>query len=269
MGKSGHVGRKIAATLASTGTPSHFVHPGEASHGDLGMIRDSDVVLALSWSGETPELSDIVAYTRRFGVRLIAITSRRESALGSAADVGLILPASQEACPNGLAPTTSTTMQMVAGDALAVLLLERRGFTSIDFQKFHPGGKLGARLSKARGIMHGGAELPVVPVTAGLADAIVEMTSKRFGITGVVDAAGALVGVLTDGDLRRAFKRGFSDGPVTEAMGRRPHTVGPDVLAVEVLAHMNQSRITCVFVVEDRRPVGLIHVHDLLRIGIM
>jgi arabinose-5-phosphate isomerase len=269
MGKSGHVGRKVAATLASTGTPSHFVHPGEASHGDLGMIRDNDVVLALSWSGETPELSDIVAYTRRFGVRLIAITSRRDSALGSAADVGLILPASQEACPNGLAPTTSTTMQMVAGDALAVLLLERRGFTSIDFQKFHPCGKLGARLSKARGVMHGGAELPVVPVTAGLADAIVEMTSKRFGITGVVDAAGELVGVLTDGDLRRAFKRGFADGPVTEAMGRRPHTVGPDVLSVEVLAHMNQSRITCVFVVEDRRPVGLIHVHDLLRIGIM
>ncbi len=269
MGKSGHVGRKVAATLASTGTPSHFVHPGEASHGDLGMIRESDVVLALSWSGETPELSDIVAYTRRFGVRLIAITSRRDSALGSAADVGLILPAALEACPNGLAPTTSTTMQMVAGDALAVLLLERRGFTSTDFQKFHPGGKLGARLSKAGSIMHGGAELPVVPVTAGLADAIVEMTSKRFGITGVVDAAGELVGVLTDGDLRRAFKRGFADGPVTEAMGRRPHTVGPDVLAVEVLAHMNQSRITCVFVVEDRRPVGLIHVHDLLRIGIM
>jgi len=269
MGKSGHVGRKVASTLASTGTPSQFVHPGEASHGDLGMIRDRDVVLALSWSGETPELSDIVAYTRRFGVGLIAITSRRGSALGSAADVGLFLPAAQEACPNGLAPTTSTTMQMVAGDALAVLLQERRGFTSIDFQKFHPGGKLGARLSKASSIMHSGAELPVVPVTAGLSDAIVEMTSKRFGITGVVDPAGNLVGVLTDGDLRRAFRRGFVDGPVTEAMGRRPHSVGPDVLAVEVLARMNQSRITCIFVVDGRKPVGLIHVHDLLRIGII
>jgi arabinose-5-phosphate isomerase len=269
MGKSGHVGRKIAATLASTGTPSHFVHPAEASHGDLGMIRETDVVLALSWSGETPELSDIVAYTRRFGVKLIAVTSRRDSALGNAADVGLFLPAAQEACPNGLAPTTSTTMQMVAGDALAVLLLERRGFTSIDFQRFHPGGKLGARLSKARSIMHSGAELPVVQTTAGLSDAIVEMTSKRFGITGVIDAAGDLVGVLTDGDLRRAFKRGFADGPVTEAMGRRPHSVGPDVLAVEVLAHMNQARITCIFVVEDRKPVGLIHVHDLLRVGIV
>jgi arabinose-5-phosphate isomerase len=269
MGKSGHVGRKVAATLASTGTPSHFVHPGEASHGDLGMIRDSDVVLALSWSGETPELSDIVAYTRRFGVRLIAITSRRDSALGSAADVALILPAAQEACPNGLAPTTSTTMQMVAGDALAVLLLERRGFTSIDFQKFHPGGKLGARLSKAVSVMHGGDELPVVPVTAGLSDAIVEMTSKRFGITGVVNEAGDLVGVLTDGDLRRAFKRGFADGPVSDAMGRRPHSVGPEVLAVEVLAQMNRSRITCVFVVANRKPIGLIHVHDLLRIGIV
>jgi arabinose-5-phosphate isomerase len=269
MGKSGHVGRKVAATLASTGTPSHFVHPGEASHGDLGMIRDSDVVLALSWSGETPELSDIVAYTRRFGVQLIAISSRKDSALGSAADVGLILPASQEACPNGLAPTTSTTMQMVAGDALAVLLLERRGFTSVDFQKFHPGGRLGARLSKAASVMHRGDQLPVVPLTAGLSDAIVEMTSKRFGVTGVVDATGELVGVLTDGDLRRAFKRGFFDGPVTEAMGRHPHTSGPDVLAVEVLAHMNQSRITCIFVVEDRKPVGLIHIHDLLRIGIV
>ncbi|HEX3575303.1 MAG TPA: KpsF/GutQ family sugar-phosphate isomerase [Rhodopila sp.] len=269
MGKSGHIGRKIAATLASTGTPSHFVHPAEASHGDLGMIRETDIVLALSWSGETPELSDIVTYARRFGVKLIAITSRRDSALGNAADVGLFLPTAQEACPNGLAPTTSTTMQMVAGDALAVLLLERRGFTSIDFQRFHPGGKLGARLTKASGLMHTGAEVPVVPTTAGLSDAIVEMTSKRFGITGVVDAAGDLVGVLTDGDLRRAFKRGFADGPVTEAMGRHPHSVGPDVLAVEVLAQMNQSRITCIFVVENRKPVGLIHVHDLLRVGIV
>ncbi len=231
MGKSGHVGRKITATLASTGTPSHFVHPAEASHGDLGMIRTDDVVLALSWSGETPELSDIVAYTRRFGVKLIAITSRRDSALGSAADVGLFLPTAQEACPNGLAPTTSTTMQMVAGDALAVLLLERRGFTSIDFQRFHPGGKLGARLSKARSVMHTGNELPVVSDQTTLSAAIVEMTSKRFGITGVVDDAGNLVGVLTDGDLRRAFRVGFVDGPVTQVMGKSPHSVGPDVLA--------------------------------------
>ena len=269
MGKSGHIARKIASTLASTGTPSHFVHPAEASHGDLGMIRSNDVVLALSWSGETPELSDIVAYTRRFGVRLIAITSRPGSALGRAADVGLFLPTVQEACPNGLAPTTSTTMQMVVGDALAVFLLERRGFTSTDFQRFHPGGKLGARLSRAQSVMHTGPELPVVPATAVLSEAIVEMTSKRFGITGVVDAAGNLVGVVTDGDLRRAFERGFVDGPVTEAMGRRPHSVGPDVLAVEVLAQMNRSRITCIFVVEDRKPVGLIHVHDLLRVGIV
>jgi arabinose-5-phosphate isomerase len=269
MGKSGHIARKIAATFASTGTPSHFVHPAEASHGDLGMIRTDDVVLALSWSGETPELSDIVAYTRRFEVKLIAITSRRGSALGSAADVGLFLPTSQEACPNGLAPTTSTTMQMVMGDALAVFLLERRGFTSTDFQRFHPGGKLGARLSKAQSVMHSGPELPVVPSSAGLSDAIVEMTSKRFGITGVVDEQGQLIGVLTDGDLRRAFRRGFVDGPVTAVMGQRPHSVGPDVLAVEVLAHMNKSRITCIFVVEEGKPVGLIHVHDLLRVGIV
>ncbi len=269
MGKSGHVGRKIAATLASTGTPSHFVHPGEASHGDLGMIRDSDVVLAMSWSGETPELSDIVTYSRRFGVPLIAMTSRRDSALGVSADVGLFLPTAVEACPNGLAPTTSTTMQMVTGDALAMLLLQRRGFTASDFSRFHPGGKLGARLTVAHRMMHTGDELPLVGSDSLLSEALIEMTSKRFGITGVVDAAGTLVGVLTDGDIRRAFERGFVNRPVTEAMGRRPHTVPPDRLAAEILADMNQSRITCVFVVDAGRPVGLIHIHDLLRAGVV
>jgi arabinose-5-phosphate isomerase len=268
MGKSGHVGRKIAATLASTGTPSHFVHPAEASHGDLGVIREGDVVLALSWSGETPELADIVAYTRRFGVTLIAITSSAESALGRAADICLLMPQAQEACPNGLAPTTSTTMQMAAGDALAVLLLERRGFSARDFQVFHPGGKLGARLLQVGALMHGGDALPIIRQDATLSEGIVEMTSKRFGIAGVVDAAGNLVGALTDGDLRRAFRQGFVERPVSEAMGKRPYTLPSDALAVQALALMNEVRITCVFVVEGPRPVGLVHIHDLLRAGI-
>ena len=268
MGKSGHVGRKIAATLASTGTPSHFVHPAEASHGDLGVIRETDVVLALSWSGETPELADMVAYTSRFGVPLIAITAHTDSALGRAADIALVLPEAQEACPNGLAPTTSTTMQMAAGDALAVLLLEQRGFSASDFQQFHPGGKLGARLLQLGALMHAGDELPVIGMDATLSEGIVEMTSKRFGIAGVVDQAGTLVGALTDGDLRRAFRQGFVDRPVRDAMGRRPTTLPADALAVAALARMNEARITCIFVVEGGRPVGLVHIHDLLRAGI-
>ena len=269
MGKSGHVGRKIAATLASTGTPSHFVHPAEASHGDLGVIRDTDVVLALSWSGETPELADIVAYTRRFGVTLIAMTARADSALGRAADIALVLPEASEACPNGLAPTTSTTMQLAAGDALAVLLLEQRGFSERDFQRFHPGGKLGARLTQLGALMHTGEELPMVQLGATLSEGIVEMTSKRFGIAGVVDAAGNLVGALTDGDLRRAFRAGFIDRPVREAMGQRPYTMPADALAVAALARMNEARITCIFVTEAGKPVGLVHIHDLLRAGIV
>jgi arabinose-5-phosphate isomerase len=269
MGKSGLIGRKIAATFASTGTPSHFVHPAEASHGDLGMIRDNDVVLALSWSGETPELSDIVAYTRRFSVPLIALTSNAASALGKAADVGLFLPRPQEACPNGLAPTTSTTMQLAAGDALAVLLLERRGFTAQDFHRYHPGGKLGAKLLPVASLMHTGEELPIVRSDMTLSEGIVEMTSKRFGIAGVVDERGKLIGALTDGDLRRAFKEGFVDRPIADAMSKKPFTVSPDTLAVKALATMNTARITCVFVTENHRPIGLVHIHDLLRSGVI
>ncbi len=269
MGKSGHVGRKIAATLASTGTTSHFVHPAEASHGDLGMIGAKDVVLALSWSGETPELADIVSYAKRFGVKLIAMTSRPQSALGTAADVGLFLPVAEEACPNGLAPTTSTTMQLAAGDALAILLLERRGFTPTDFRQFHPGGRLGARLLQVRQLMHTGDDLPRVGLDDSLSAGIVEMTSKRFGIAGVVDEQGQLVGALTDGDLRRAFRQGFTDRPVREAMGKRPYTLGPDALAVQALAMMNEAKITCVFVVEEGKPIGLVHIHDVLRAGIV
>lgn len=268
MGKSGHVGRKIAATLASTGTPAYFVHPGEASHGDLGIIRNEDVVIALSWSGEAPELSDIVAYTRRFGVKLIAITASAGSALGSAADVALILPVMPEACPNGLAPTTSTTMQMALGDALAVALLSLRGFTATDFRQFHPGGKLGSQLRKVREIMHAGTAVPLVPAGAMLSEAIVEMTGKRFGVTGVVDGTGRLIGVVTDGDLRRAFEGAFVDRPVTEVMNARPRTIAPDLLAQEALALMNSLRITSLFVMEGDQPTGILHLHDLLRTGV-
>ncbi len=270
MGKSGHIGRKIAATLASTGTHSHFVHPAEAGHGDLGMIAPQDVVLALSWSGEAPELANIITYTRRFGNRLIAITSRPDSALGRTADVGLFLPAAEEACPNGLAPTTSTTMQLVAGDVLAVLLLERRGFSAHDFRRYHPGGKLGAQLLTVRQLMHTGDELPLVRQGTMLSQGVVEMTSKRFGIAGVVDDAGALIGVLTDGDLRRAFQDGFRDMRVDDAMGRRhsPQTITADSMAAQALARMSDAKITCMFVVEERRPVGVLHIHDLLRAGV-
>ena len=265
IGKSGIIGRKLAATLSSTGTPSHYVHPADASHGDLGSLRTIDVVLAMSWSGETTELADIVEYSRRFGVTLIAITARPDSALGRAADIGLFLPAAEEACPHGLAPTTSTAMQLAAGDALAVLLLERRGFTAMDFNRFHPGGKLGLRLTQVRRLMHEGTEMPLVPVSARLSDGIVEMTSKRFGIAGVVDGQSRLVGVLTDGDVRRAFQDDFRDRPIIEAMGATPQTVVGDMLAVSVLARMNAARITCMFVVDGRVPVGLVHIHDLLR----
>jgi arabinose-5-phosphate isomerase len=268
MGKSGHVGRKIAATLASTGTPAYFVHPAEASHGDLGMIHDDDVVLALSWSGEAPELADVIAYTRRWGVTLIAITSRATGALAAGSDIPLILPAMPEACPNGLAPTTSTTMQMAIGDALAVALLSRRGFSAQDFRRFHPGGKLGSQLRKVRDVMHAGDAVPTIPEDATLSQAIMEMTGKRFGITAVVDSEGRLVGAVTDGDLRRAFQAGFIDGPVREAMSRHPRTIEPDALAEEALSLMNERRITSLFVLDEERPAGILHLHDLLRIGV-
>ena len=271
MGKSGHIGKKIAATLASTGTHSHFVHPAEASHGDLGMVAPNDVVLALSWSGEAPELANIINYAKRFGHKLIAITARPESALGRSADIGLFLPAAEEACPNKVAPTTSTRMTLVAGDVLAVLLLERRGFTATDFRRFHPGGKLGAQLISVSQLMHKGAEMPIIGQETMLSAGIVEMTSKRFGIAGVVDGAGALIGVLTDGDLRRAFQAGFKDMPAREAMGRRhpPHTITADAMAAQALARMSDAQITCMFVVEESKPVGLLHIHDLLRAGVV
>jgi arabinose-5-phosphate isomerase len=270
MGKSGHVARKIAATLASTGTASYFVHPAEASHGDLGMIRPEDVVIALSWSGEAPELADLIAYTHRFRVPLVAITSRPDSALGQAASLALVLPRMAEACPNGLAPTTSTTMQLALGDAIAMRLLEARGFSPADFRKYHPGGKLGARLKRARNLMHGPAEMPLVGEDATLADAIFEMTARRFGLTGVTDATGRLIGVITDGDLRRALQRGLAlEAMASQAMTRDARTAPPEVLAADLLALMNEARITAVFLVDaESRPVGILHLHDLLRAGL-
>lgn len=269
VGKSGHIARKIAATLASTGKPAHFVHPSDASHGDLGMVRPEDVVLALSWSGETAELSDIVAYTRRFGVMLIASTGSAESTLALAADIVLAMPACTEACSDLLAPTTSTAMQLALGDALAVALLKRGSFSADDFRTLHPGGRLGARLLRVSALMHSGDELPLISEEATLAEAIVRMTGGRFGMTGVVDAAGTLVGVITDGDLRRAFARGFHDRPALDVMGRSPRTIAPDELAQAALARMNAEGITSLFVLDGGRVTGVLHVHDLLRAGLV
>ena len=266
IGKSGHVCRKIAATLASTGTPSYFVHPSEASHGDLGMITRDDVILALSWSGEPVELAGILHYAKRFCVPLIAMTSNAASTLGKAADIPLILPKAQEACPHGLAPTTSTTMQLALGDALAIALLESRGFTAADFKQFHPGGKLGASLRHVGEIMHKGDRLPVGPRDMPMSQALVVMTEKSFGCIGIVDNDGKLAGIVTDGDLRRHMGDGLLSRTAGEIMTKSPRTVSPDTLAAAALATLG-GRITALFVVEDGRPVGIVHVHDLLRTG--
>ena len=275
MGKSGHVARKIAATFASTGTPALFVHPAEASHGDLGMVVSGDAVLALSNSGETPELADLVAHARRFGLPLVAITGRAESALARAADQVLLLPPAPEACPLGLAPTTSTTMQLALGDALAVALLTRRGFGPADFRVFHPGGRLGARLSRVRDLMHTGDEMPVAPPETRMDAALVAMTAKRFGCLGIVED-GRLAGIITDGDLRRALSPGAAQPRASllareagEVMTRTPRTIRPDSLAVEALHAMEQRSITALFVVDETgAPVGILHIHDLLRAGV-
>jgi arabinose-5-phosphate isomerase len=268
MGKSGHVARKIAATLASTGTPSLYVHPGEASHGDLGMITAHDAILALSNSGETSELTDVVGFSRRFAIPLVAVTSRENSALAQAADVALILPEVGEACPMGLAPTTSTTLMMALGDALAVALLERKGFSPADFQVFHPGGKLGRRLLKVADLMHGGDELPLVRGEQAMGEVLVVMTQKSFGCVGVADEDGRLIGVITDGDLRRHMDPRLVERPAQQVMTANPKTTRPRALAAEALHVMNSVSITSLFVVEDGRPVGILHVHDCLRAGV-
>jgi arabinose-5-phosphate isomerase len=269
LGKSGHVARKIAATLASTGTLAQFVHPVEASHGDLGMIGADDTVLALSNSGETAELADIIAYSRRFNIPLIAITGGARSALASAADIVLLLPAAGEACPMGLAPTTSTTMMMALGDALAIALLERRGFSSADFRLFHPGGRLAQRLLRVDEIMHAAAEIPLVGPDAPMSDAILVMSAKSFGCVGVRDAEGILIGVVTDGDLRRHMGDSLLGRRVAEIMHPDPKTIAATALAAEALGLMNRIAITALFVVDPGgRPIGFLHMHDCLRAGI-
>ncbi|RMH51930.1 MAG: KpsF/GutQ family sugar-phosphate isomerase [Alphaproteobacteria bacterium] len=269
MGKSGHVARKIAATLASTGTPAQFVHPGEASHGDLGMVTRNDVVLLLSNSGETAELADLIEHTRRFGIPLIGVASREDSTLMRAADVALPLPRADEACPNGLAPTTSTTLTMALGDALAIALMETRGFRPEHFRLFHPGGKLGARLIKVADLMHGPEALPLVGEDAPMGEVLIEMSRRGFGVAGIVDAEGRLAGVITDGDLRRHMA-GLLERRAGEVMTRGPRTIRPDSLAGEALGLMNAAKITCLFVTDGPggRPLGILHVHDCLRAGV-
>ena len=268
MGKSGHVGLKVAATFSSTGTPAYFVHPSEASHGDLGMITRDDAILAFSWSGETVELSNIVSYSRRFAVPLIAVTSNPQSTLAQAAEIVLTLPQVKEACPHGLAPTTSTIMQLALGDCLALALLESKGFTAVDFKALHPGGQLGARLKFVGDLMHKGDRLPLAPSSAAMAEAIVVMTEKALGCLGVVDGGGKLVGIITDGDLRRHMGDGLLARRAADIMTPGPKTVAPDLLASAALEMINASSITTLFVVEDGRPVGVIHIHDLLRAGV-
>ncbi len=268
MGKSGHVARKTAATLASTGTPAFFVHAADASHGDLGMITSDDVMLALSWSGETEELKELINYSRRFRITLIAITVNVESTLGKAADIVLALPEIREACPHNLTPTTSSLMQLALGDALAIALLESRGFTAIDFGVFHPGGKLGAVLKFIRDVMHPGDAVPLIKRGAPMSEAIVEMSAKGFGCVAVVEENGKLAGVITDGDLRRHMRVDLLQAPVDTVMTASPKIVRPGQLASEALQLLNSSKITALIVVESDRPVGIVHFHDLLRAGV-
>ena len=268
IGKSGHVARKIAATLASTGAQAMFVHPAEASHGDLGMIGPDDVILALSKSGEARELSDVIAYAKRFSIPLIAMTAAQDSQLGRGGDIVLRLPDAPEATAEVNAPTTSTTLQIALGDAIAVALLERRGFTASDFRVFHPGGKLGAMLRTVADLMPGADELPLVAVDAPMPDALLVMSEKRFGAVGVVDAEQRLVGLITDGDLRRHMD-GLLDHVAGDVMTRAPRVIAPGALAAEALKIMNERRITVLFVVEGETPVGVLHVHDLLRAGVI
>lgn len=266
MGKSGHVGRKIAATLASTGTPAQFVHPAEASHGDLGMVTKGDVALVLSNSGETPEIADIVAHTRRFAIPLIGIAGREGSTLLRQSDVALLLPQAAEACGTGIVPTTSTTMTLALGDALAVALMEHRRFTPEHFRTFHPGGKLGARLARVQDLMHD--DMPLVGLDAPMTDTLLEITRKGFGVTGVTDDAGRLVGIITDGDLRRHMQ-GLLDRRAGEVMTRNPRSIAPEALAEAALAEMQGSKITSLFAVRDGLPQGILHIHDCLRAGMV
>jgi arabinose-5-phosphate isomerase len=269
LGKSGHVARKIAATLASTGTPAFFVHAAEASHGDLGMITTDDVIVALSWSGEQPEMKNLVNYSARFAIPMIALTSNAESSLGQAARIVLELPKAREACPHNLAPTTSTLMQAAIGDALAIALLEGRGFTALEFANFHPGGKLGAMLKHTSDLMQSGDALPLKPLGTAMSDALVEMSAKGFGCVCIVDARGQLAGIITDGDLRRQMRSDLLTALVDDVMTRNPRTISRDSLASEAVELLNAAKITMLVVTEAGKPVGILHLHDLLRAGVM
>jgi arabinose-5-phosphate isomerase len=265
MGKSGHIARKIAATFASTGTPAHFVHPAEASHGDLGMVAEGDVLIVLSNSGETPELADILAHAKRFGIPLIGVAGREGSTLLRQADVAILLPDVPEACEKGIVPTTSTTMTLALGDALAIALMEHRAFTPDHFRMFHPGGKLGARLLRVRDLMH--LDPPLVPETLAMGETLVKISRSGFGVVGVTDAKGQLTGIITDGDLRRHLD-GLMSHTAAEVMTKNPRTIGPEALAGEALALMNDRKITCLLVTEGPNAIGILHVHDCLRAGV-
>jgi len=268
IGKSGHIANKIAATFASTGAPALFVHPAEASHGDLGMITDADTLLMLSNSGETPELADLVNYAKRFHIPLVVIVGQAPSTLADAATVALVLPDEPEAGTLGLAPTTSTVMMLALGDALAVALLERKGLTAEDFKLYHPGGKLGRRLVRVADIMHEGDALPLVPADTAMAEALIVMTAKRLGCVGATDGEGALVGIVTDGDLRRHMEAHLLEKRVSEIMTSSPVTIPRSALGAEAVHLMNERKITSLFVVEGKRPVGIVHIHDCLRAGL-
>ena len=267
VGKSGHIGAKIAATLASTGTPAFFVHPAEANHGDLGMIAPDDAIIAMSWSGESSEIKGIVAYSRRFSIPLIAMTSGENSALAREADIVLALPKAAEACPHGLAPTTSTLLQLALGDAVAIALLEARGFTPDDFRGFHPGGKLGATLTHLSEIMRTGDDLPLAALGTRMPEAVMTLSNKKVGCVVIVDEGGRLAGIITDGDVARNLHRNLKDVTVEEVMTRTPRTVEPDMSAGAAIAFLNENKIGALIVVEGDRPVGVVHFHDLLRIG--
>ena len=268
MGKSGHIGRKIAASLASTGTPSFFVHPAEASHGDLGMITEDDVVVAISNSGESRELIDILNYCKRFGIKLIAITKNAESSLGKAGDVVLELPNNGEACPLGLAPTSSTTATLVLGDILTVGMIERKGFSKEDFNDRHPGGKLGSILKRVSDLMHTGQEMPILDENSNMQAVLLEMTSKRLGCVGFINQAGDLTGILTDGDLRRCLSSKILEEKAIDLMTRNPKTVSPNAMTAEALKIMHDKKITNLFVLDGKKPIGVIHIHDLLNNGV-